>query len=69
MNWLAMGLAAASSLLIGFIWYHPKVFGTAWMKSIGVTREESEKNFNMLAMFGGTFLLALLATMPLQYMV
>ncbi len=69
MNWLAMALAAASSLLIGFIWYHPKVFGTAWMTSIGRTREETEKNFNMLTMFGGSFLLALLATIPLGYMV
>ena len=59
MNWLAMAPAAASSLLIGFVWYHPKVFGTAWMATIGKTREETEKNFNMLGMFGGSFLLAL----------
>lgn len=64
-----MAFAAASSLVIGFIWYHPKVFGTAWMQSIGLTREATEKNFNMTLMFGGSFLLALLATVPLQYMV
>ncbi len=69
MNWAAIVAATLVPLLTGFIWYHPKVFGTAWMQSIGLTREDTEKNFNMTLMFGGSFLLALLAAVPLQYMV
>lgn len=37
-NWLAI-LAAASSLVIGFLWYGP-LFGKAWMKESGMTEEK-----------------------------
>ena len=42
-NWLALVVAALSILVIGFIWYHPKVFGTIWMKEIGMTEEKAKK--------------------------
>jgi hypothetical protein len=42
-------------LLIGFIWYNPKVFGNAWMKAAGLT-EESMKGANMALIFGLTYL-------------
>ena len=32
-------IAALIPLFVGFIWYHPKAFGNAWMKSIGATPE------------------------------
>ena len=31
-NWLAVVLATASTLVIGSLWYTPKVFGNTWMK-------------------------------------
>jgi len=37
---LAAGIA---NLIIGFIWYHPKVFGTAWMMGAGITPEMAER--------------------------
>ena len=39
-NFLALLLAALSTLVVGFIWYNPKVFGTAWMKLNGFTEEQ-----------------------------
>ena len=42
-NWIAILLAAMSTLVVGFIWYNPKVFGNIWMKETGITME-SEKN-------------------------
>ena len=36
MNYLALLTAAFSSLIVGFVWYHPKVFGTIWMKEAGL---------------------------------
>ena len=33
-------VAALAAVAIGFVWYNPKVFGNAWMKSIGKTKEE-----------------------------
>jgi hypothetical protein len=37
MNWLAILVSALIPLIIGAIWYHPKIFGTAWMQATGIT--------------------------------
>ena len=37
-------LAAVSAMLIGTIWYSPKVFGKAWMKIIGLSDKDMKKN-------------------------
>ena len=58
-NFLAVFVAAFSSLLVGFIWYNPKVFGTVWMREAGFTREQSEKG-NMFKIFGLTFVYSLM---------
>lgn len=52
--------AALSTLVVGFIWYHPKVFGTAWMKAEGLTEEKLKKG-NMAMIFGLSFVLAFVA--------
>lgn len=59
-NWLALVVASLSTLVVGFVWYHPKVFGTIWMKEIGMT-EEKAKNSNMGLTFGLSVILAFLA--------
>ena len=56
-NWFALVIAALSMLIVGFRWYHPKVFGTIWMKEIGMT-EERAKNSNMLLIFSVSVILA-----------
>ena len=43
MNWLAILVSALIPLIIGSIWYHPKVFGTAWMHTTGITEEKIKK--------------------------
>ncbi|WP_445733213.1 DUF1761 domain-containing protein [Mariniflexile sp.] len=49
-------------MVVGFIWYHPKVFGNAWMQAAGLT-EAQLKGGNMLKIFALALLLAfLLAT-------
>ena len=40
MNWLAILVSALIPLIIGAIWYHPKVFGTAWMHATGITEDK-----------------------------
>ncbi len=50
-NFLALIVSAVITLPIGFAWYHPKVFGTAWMKSIGATEESMKKGPNMGLIF------------------
>lgn len=36
-NYLAVILATLSSMVVGSIWYTPRVFGNYWMKQSGVT--------------------------------
>ncbi|MES1212065.1 MAG: DUF1761 domain-containing protein, partial [Leifsonia sp.] len=36
-NYIAVVLAMLSSLVVGSIWYTPKVFGNYWMKLSGIT--------------------------------
>lgn len=57
MNFLAILVAAVSALVVGFIWYNPKVFGTAWMKAASIT-EEQIKGGNMAKIFGLALLFA-----------
>ncbi len=58
MNWIAIVIAALSTLVVGFIWYHPKVFGTVWLKETGLTEEKLEKG-NMLKVFALIYLFSL----------
>jgi len=52
-NFLAVLVASLVTLLVGFVWYNPKVFGTIWMNETGMT-EEKAKQGNMLKIFGLT---------------
>jgi hypothetical protein len=64
LNWLAVFLAAAAAFAIGAVWYSRKVFGHAWMMEVGLT-EEAIGRGNMSLIFGGTFVLQLLAATAL----
>jgi hypothetical protein len=67
MNFLALLVAALSTLVVGFVWYNPKVFGIIWMKESGMT-EEKMKEGNMLLTFGISFLYAFFISLVLQYL-
>lgn len=54
-NYLAILVASLVTLLVGFVWYNPKVFGTIWMNEIGMTQEKAQKG-NMMKIFGLTIL-------------
>ena len=56
-NFSAILVAALSSFVVGFIWYNPKVFGTIWMREIGITEEKARQS-NMIKVFGLTFVFA-----------
>ncbi len=59
-SWLAVIAAGASSLILGGIWYSPILFATRWMKLAGLS-EEQLKAGSMPLIFGGAFLLSLIA--------
>ena len=58
-NFYAVLASTLVTLLVGFVWYNPKVFGTIWMKETGMT-EEKAKTGNMAKIFGLTFVFAFL---------
>lgn len=60
-NWIAVLLAGLIPTIIGFVWYHPKVFGTAWMNASGMTPEKAQGANMMLIMGLGLFFSLLLA--------
>ncbi len=68
MNFLALIGAALSTLVVGFIWYNPKVFGTVWMREAGMT-EEMMRGSNMIKIFAMSIFYALLLTFILQTLV
>jgi len=39
-NMWAVLLATASTMVVGFVWYAPKVFGKTWMKLIGKKQKD-----------------------------
>ena len=67
-NWSILFIAAIVPLITGFIWYHPQVMGTAWMKASGVNVEEGKK-MNMPLTFGLTYVLGVLMAATLMVMV
>jgi hypothetical protein len=52
-------IAALVPLIVGFVWYNPKVLGTAWMNAAGLT-EEKMKGVNMGLIFLLTYLFSCL---------
>jgi hypothetical protein len=66
-NWLIQIIAALVPMLVGFIWYNPKVFGNAWMKSAGLT-EEQVKTGNMPLIFGLSFVLAFVLSFTYKFL-
>lgn len=59
-SWLAVIVAGASSLVLGGIWYSPMLFANRWMAAAGLN-EEQLKSGSMPMIFGGAFLLSLIA--------
>ncbi len=68
MNILAILTSAIIPLIIGFIWYNPKVLGNAWMKASGLT-EDKLKTGNLFLIFLLTFILSFLFAAVMQMLV
>lgn len=55
--WPIVG-AAVAAVIIGILWYHPKVFGTAWMRMTNITPEMAEKGKKRMPLMAIVGLLA-----------
>src|SRR5262245_47611486 len=58
-NWLAVLAAAVSSFVLGGVWYGA-LFGDAWLKAAGLTKEQAMAG-NKAMIFGGSFVLSLIS--------
>ena len=65
MNFYSVLVAAATTLVVGAIWYSPMLFANAWMKESGLTEEQLKKG-NMLKIFGLTFIFSIMIAMIMQ---
>ena len=59
-NWLAVIAAALSSFVLGGVWYSA-LFAKPWMQAAGLT-EEQVRSGNPAIIFGGSFVLAFIAS-------
>ncbi|MEM5565668.1 DUF1761 domain-containing protein [Psychroserpens sp. AS72] len=67
-NYLAILVAAVVPMVLGFIWYNPKVFGLAWMREAEMT-EAKMKGGNMAIIFGVSLLFSLLLAFFTNFLV
>ncbi len=67
-NWLVVLGSALIPVLVGMIWYNPKVFGNAWMQAAGL-KEEDLKKSNMFIIMGLVLLLSVFLSVGLLYTV
>ena len=65
LNYYILLVTALIPLIMGFIWYNPKVFGTAWMKSAGLD-EEKLKGANMPLIFFLCYVFSLMIGMVIM---
>ena len=56
--------AGVASVLIGWVWYHPRVFGTTWMRLANVTPEMAERGNKMMPL---SVILSLCGSMLVAY--
>ena len=67
-NLLITFLAAFIPMLVGTVWYNPKVFGNAWMQANGFTKDDLDKS-KMGLIFGLSFLFAIILSVQLNTVV
>ena len=67
-NFYMYFIVALIPMVVGFVYYHPKVLGNAWMKTNGFT-EESLKGGNMALIFGLAYVFSLIIGLILTSLV
>jgi hypothetical protein len=69
LNWLAILVAAVSTMVVGFLWYSPVLFARAWVREMGYdpndkTQMEEMKKSAGLA-YTGSFLASIVSAFTL----
>src|SRR5438034_838166 len=69
LNWLAILVAAMSTMVVGFLWYSPLLFAKPWMKEMGYDPDDKVKMEEMKKTAGpayvGSFVAGLISAFTL----
>jgi flagellar biosynthesis protein FlhB len=57
LNYVAIAIATIASYVLGFTWYHWRVFGEAWANALSFTKEEADNTEGL----GGPFAISLVS--------
>ena len=66
-NYLAVFLAALSSMVVGSIWYSQSVFGKMWAKLAKIKMDRKPAASEMVVLLGGTFIASLVTAYVLAH--
>jgi hypothetical protein len=67
-NYLAVFLAALSSMVVGSVWYAKSVFGNTWGKLAKVKMDRPPKAKEMIWLLGSTFLASFVTALVLAHL-
>ena len=69
LNWVAILVAAISTMIVGFVWYSPLLFAKAWVREMGYDKNDKAKMEEMRKSAGpayaGSFAASLLSAATL----
>jgi hypothetical protein len=69
LNWLAILVAAISTMVVGFLWYSPILFAKPWMREMGYDPDDKAKIQEMQKSagpaYGGSFVASLFSAFTL----
>ncbi len=69
LNWLAIIVAAISTMIVGFLWYSPLLFAKPWMREMGYDPSDKAKTQEMQKSAGrayaGSFVASLISAFTL----
>jgi ABC-type multidrug transport system permease subunit len=67
-NYVAVLFAVVASMVVGFAWYSPVLFGKQWMKLMGLTKENMESaKKEMGKMYGISFVITIVTAFVLTH--
>ena len=69
LNWVAVLVAAISTMVVGFLWYSPLLFAKPWMREMGYDPNDKAKTEEMKksagSAYGGSFVASLVSAFTL----
>ena len=69
LNWVAILVAAVSTMVVGFLWYSPLLFAKSWMREMGYDPNDKAKTEEMKKSagkaYGGSFVASLISAFTL----